>query len=214
MLLSLLNNALHGVTTLEAEYRDRICPEPSLSLDAIRSEDPSRPRAVKVMWKIDGPFAQVEESSRRVTWSAPDRLRVELRSADRVIRVAIRDGRQWWRWDAMAGSESGTVKVRQESLDMPPLLDPTLLVPARLLGWLRIVERGAGIRAGRRVVTAVGSPRSGQGLGQYDLEFDAEHGTLLRMVESRTGRALREMEAVCIRYDYRVADALFSWPER
>ena len=86
---------------------------------------------------------------------------------------------------------------------MPPLLDPPLLTPARVLGWLRLEHHGASMRAGRNVVIARGWPRhraeSAPRMYQ-ELEFDAEHGTMVRSATFVNGCCVQCSEATMIKY--------------
>ncbi len=99
---------------------------------------------------------------------------------------------------------------------LPPLLDPPLLTPARLLGWLRLDEVGTGRRAARQVLTAVGYPRDRSAAEStqihYELEFDAEHGTMLRVAAYDERRCLQLTEAKNIAYGHELDPQLFTAP--
>jgi adenylyl-sulfate kinase len=86
----------------------------------------------------------------------------------------------------------------------PPLLDPPLLSPARLIAALRLDPKGRGMRAGREVLLVRARPREESTVRRgvlFELEFDAEHGLLLRRELFQEGRCVQLTEALTVRYD-------------
>lgn len=214
-LLELLNTALDDVTTFEADYRDWLLPAPSLSLLATSSGAEAQPdEPVTLRWRGGGPFPKRVESRRRIWYAAPDQLRVEILRDGRVRRVGVRDGPRWWRWDEAAGADAGDASATEGSRPLPPLLDPPLVRPVRLLGWVRLDELGAGRRAGREVLTAVGRPRdrwvAERGHARHEFEFDAEHGTILRTATYADRRCVQLTEAQAIAYGCSFGPELFA----
>ena len=113
---------------------------------------------------------------------------------------------QWWRWDEILGVSSGVAesggRARQPTL--PALLDPLLLHPARLIATLRLQPVGTTSRAGRAAILVRGVPReSAAGRSQlaYELELDAEHGTVLRRAAFDSGRRFQDSRVVHVVYD-------------
>lgn len=214
-LLEILHDALDGVTSLEAEYRDWSRPTRTLSLlieAGAKEQGTEQPR---VRWQGAGPFPRPVETRRRIWLVKPDRLRVEVAENGHVARLAVRDGARWWRWDQGAGADSGDVSPRDGGQVLPRLLDPPLLTPVRLLGGVRLDHLGTGHRAGRAVLTARGRPRRPSSAGpqlQYELEFDAEHGTMLRLAAYDNRRCVQITEAIGVRYGQELNPVLFTWP--
>jgi adenylylsulfate kinase-like enzyme len=86
---------------------------------------------------------------------------------------------------------------------LPPLLDPPRISPARLLASLRFERAGVGERVGRQVLLARAWPRQQprpRGELSYELEFDSEHGTLLRRATSEDRRRVAVTEALEVCY--------------
>jgi adenylyl-sulfate kinase len=121
-----------------------------------------------------------------------------------LVRLGVRTEREWWRWDPEQGASTGELEPDDGLRRLPPLLDPPLLTPARLVGSWRFDPAGDGFRAGRTVVLAHARPRekpSSRGELSYEFEFDAEHGTVLRRSAFENGHCVQVHEAVEISYD-------------
>jgi adenylyl-sulfate kinase len=87
-------------------------------------------------------------------------------------------------------------------LELPPLLRPLLLDPAWLIATLRFRLIGERIRAGRRVRCVAAWPRDGSlDAKSYELEVDAEYGTLLRRAVSEAGSTVSVTEATEVEFD-------------
>ncbi|MGH2904203.1 MAG: hypothetical protein ACRDK7_11570 [Solirubrobacteraceae bacterium] len=218
-LLELLHYAMGKVTTLDGEYRDWSQPAPSFSLAAeLVGDEDGGGRAATLHWRGAGPFPRPLETRRRIRLISPDRMRVEILHNGRLERLGLLDGGRWWRWDQMAGVDGGAAALANGRWMLPPLLDPPLLTPVRLLSWLYLSDMGTGQRAGRRVISARGEPRRrspvpGSQL-HYELEFDAEHGAMLRIAAFIDQRCVQLTEAVAIEYDCRIEPALLTWPPK
>ena len=218
-LLALLHSALEGVTTLEAEYRDWDRPPPSRSLaieSEVRRDGVAGPP--KLRWRGAGPFPRPTENRRRLWLMAPDRLRVTIARDRQVVQLGVRDGVKWWRWSQFEGASRGDGNRTSNGRGLPPLLDPPLLCPVRMLSRFRLADVAAARRAGRRVVTVSGVPRQrilpGPTTRRYELEFDAEHGTMLRMAVYDRDQCLHLTEAIGITYGLELDPDLFTWPGR
>lgn len=177
-LLRLLDSTDGRLDTFEGEFCDWLQPSPShhLILDA-DDDGPARLR-----WSGVGPFPAASMAYRRIWVGGMTRIRVELIHAGKLDRFGVRDGSRWWRWDRLRGVDYGSVVTEDGAWTLPRMLDPPLLSPARLIGWLRLGAPSIGVRLDRKVFVARGTPRKappGSGLS-VELEFDAEHGTILR----------------------------------
>ncbi len=198
-LLELLHCAHERTSCLEAEFRDWTHPPPSYELVLSRDES----HDARGRWRGAGPWPKKVVRTRRVWFVAPDRLRVEIARNQALERLGVRDGLEWWRWDELDGATAGDAGGIEGPLLLPPLLDPPLLNPARLLAGLRLEPTGVGVRAGREVILARAWPRESpraRGALSYELEFDAEHGTMLRRAASEDGRLFQVTEARQVRY--------------
>lgn len=197
-ILTVVHDAHDRVGTLAATYRDWVCPAPTNTLLVDRQDM----TVGRVRWLGPGPFPRPIETRRSIWLCAPNRLRVERRRRiGALMVVAVRDGPDWWRWDAENGAVSGTSAA--EVSDLPPMLDPPLLSPVRLLASLRLQPDGEGMRAGREVLRARAWPRERAHKRNHlsvELEFDAEHGTVLRRAQFEGGRCHQVTEAVRIEY--------------
>ncbi|MGH2870627.1 MAG: adenylyl-sulfate kinase [Solirubrobacteraceae bacterium] len=155
------------------------------------------------------------QSQRRIWLAADDRLKVEITHARQMTGLGLLNGTRWWRWTAAIGGDHGDLAAT-ESRALPPVLDPPVLTPARLLGWLRLADVGAGQRAGRDVLTAVGWPRPRSPAAtkrvRYELEFDAEHGTVVRMAAYDGAQPVQVTEATHLAYGCELDPSLFTWP--
>jgi hypothetical protein len=205
-LVELLHNAHDRVHAFEAELLDRTSPSRSIELIV----NPVAPPAGRFRWQGAGPWPHVLETRRRLWFERPDRLRIEISCGGVLLRIGVRNGAEWWRWDR----ENGVTEGNLTELWATPLLDPPLLSPARLMGWLRLEPSGVGERAGRRVLIARASPRALPLSGadqEFELEFDAEHGTMLRRATLEEGQLIRLAEALSVRYDAPVDPVRFEF---
>jgi hypothetical protein len=210
-LLECLHGAHDRVGTLQAEFRDwQSLPASSRVVADLGGESP------RFRWRDGGPWVQAAQTRRRLWLEEPGRLRVELFVGESLTRVGIRIGGLWWRWDraqgVIKGEPAGAPRRR-----IPPLLDPPLLAPARLLGLIRLEPAGVGERAGRRVLLARAKLRESQRTPEelsFELEFDAENGTMLRMAAFEQERCVQLTEALMVCYDAPIDAAQFSIREK
>ena len=216
-LLQLLDSALADVPTLEVELRDWTRPKPTLSARVERNTaEPDSPKVARLSGLGAGPFPRPTETTRKIWMASPDRLRVEVSRNGQVIGRAVRVGTRWWRWDVAGGTEAGEA-ASEDGVPAPPqALDPPLLTPMRLLGWLRLHDVAAGCRAGRAVLAARGSRRqrwtAGERRLRYELEFDAEHGTMLRLATYQGRQCVQLTEATGVVYGHDLDTELFVIP--
>jgi adenylyl-sulfate kinase len=198
-LLELLHGAHDRVATLEAEFCDWSAPRPSHELIVERSEH----GGVRPRWR--GPWPRASASTRRMWLEGRDRLRVEVVRNRGVVRLGVRDNTQWWRWDRADGASIGKISaIGQGPIIVPPLLWPPLLEPVGLLASLRFEPAGVAVCAGRETACARAWPRDEirfrAGLS-YELQFDAQHGTMLRRAAFEHGTCVQVTEATRVRYD-------------
>jgi hypothetical protein len=133
-------------------------------------------------------------------------------SGGSLERVGVRSEAKWWRWDRQEGASSGGPAGAARAW-IPSLLDPPLLTPVRLLGALRLKPAGVGERVGRLVLRADAMPRgtvSARKPLSFELEFDAEHGTMLRIASFEEYRPLQLTEAVAVSYDQPIEPERFQ----
>jgi hypothetical protein len=79
---------------------------------------------------------------------------------------------------------------------------------------MRLEPTGTGERAGRSVLCARAVPRStapNRGALSYELEFDAEHGSLLRRAEFEDGDCVLEREAREVLYNSEIETECFAF---
>jgi hypothetical protein len=218
-LLEVICCAHEQVTTLVAEYREWGHRKPTRKL-LVDYADTGEGR---LRWRGAGPWPQEIARTRRIWYSPPGRLRVELSRNNTLERLGVRDRVNWWRWDHVEGATAGNADLVAGALLFPPLLDPSLLTPVRLISTLHLESVGAHRRADREVLTARGRPRqapSTRGILSYDLEFDAQHGTMLRHAAYEDGRLFQLTEALWIRYgseinsDRFVFDRMEAFPQK
>ena len=188
--------------------------QPSVRPEILVDQNRGLPGGLR--WGGAGPWPEPTTSSRQMWAAAPDRLRVEITRGDAIVRLGVRDGAQWWRWDEILGVSSGVAesggRARQPTL--PALLDPLLLHPARLIATLRLQPVGTTSRAGRAAILVRGVPReSAAGRSQlaYELELDAEHGTVLRRAAFDSGRRFQDSRVVHVVYDSDIDAAKFAF---
>lgn len=202
---------------MSAEYRDWARPPASRRIVMTgMHEDKGAGTALRLRWGGAGPNPRSRDSTRKVWFLGPDRLKVVALRGDEILREGVRDGARWWCWDRMEGAVNGPTVTEDGAWALPPLLGPPLLTPARLLGWLRFSDVRAGSRAGRAVLAASARPRRALprtfGEVRYELEFDAEFGVMLRMAEYH-GASCRELtEAVGVVYQRELDSSVFAWP--
>lgn len=169
-----------------------------------------------LQWAGAGPWPEPTTRSRQMWAATPDRLRVEIRRGDAIVRLGVRDGARWWRWDETLGVSSGIAdsggRARQPTL--PALLDPLLLHPARFIGALRLQPVGRTSRAGRAAILVRGVPRepaASRSQLAYELEFDAEHGTVLRRTVFDSGRRFQDSQVLHVAYDSDIDSTKFTF---
>ncbi len=212
-LLELLHDAHEHLRTFEVEYRDWGRTTPSSKLTVSYSES----GAPQVRWQGAGPLPREALMSRRIWMQPPDQIRVEVSLGDELLRLAVRKGSQWWRWDAQQGVSSGSAAPNPDGLaTMPSLLSAPMIDVRQLITTVRFEPAGAGERAGRSVVHARGRPRlqpPGRGGLLYEFEFDAEHGSLLRRAEFEDGECMWERRAVAVLYDAQISPGCFVFEE-
>jgi hypothetical protein len=200
-LLELLDAAHARIATLQAEYRAWTRPRGSLELQVERSDEGD----THLAWRDGGPFPQTLVVTRRIWLRRPDALRVEVVRDGQVARVGVRHRTQWWRWDETRGADTSAAPTDvQRGWNIPPMLAPPVLEPIRLLATLRLSPAGTGRRVGRNVECATARPRQlppRGGGARYELEFDADHGTLLRSVTLDDGYLVSAIEATAVAYD-------------
>lgn len=199
-LLELLVCAHERVSSLRAEFRDWGRPRASYEL-IVDSEDL---RAGQPRWRGAGPWPRAWEARRRVWFTPPERLRVEVIRDGVPARFGVRAGSEWWGWDRGHGPTTGERESGEGLGWLQPLLDPLLLSPARLIGAVRFESVDVGTRAGRRVALALARPQeppSSRGELSYEFEFDTEHGTVLRRAVLEDGRCVQLTEALEVSYD-------------
>jgi hypothetical protein len=207
-LLELIHDAHTNIKALEAEYRDWSRPRPSLELRIERSVGDAQARL-----RGAGPFPRAASSIRRIWLNPPKRLRVEVTSGHQLVSLGVLDSERWWCWDPDSGPVSSDLTRDQpESGRPPPLLTPPLIDPAVLLTALRFEVVGYAARADRKVIRARARPRRSEMLPRalyYELEFDAQHGTILRRAAHDEGHLVSVTEATAIAYDLPIEPARF-----
>lgn len=201
-LLELIHDAHSQLTTFEAEYRDWIRPRPSLELYVERTQL-GEPRA---HWRGAGPFPQAVATTRRIWLTAPDCVRVEVVHRDELVRLSVVTGERWWDWNCDQGAIYGEPSAdrRAGGTFPPPHLIPPLVNPAAVLATLRLQPVGTAVRIGREVVTALAALRRPSHTARpvrYELEFDAQHGTILRRAALDGDELVCVTEAMAIQYD-------------
>ncbi len=202
-LLELVDGAHERLATLVATFRDWSKPPASNEIVVERHSD-----AARVRWLGAGPFPQPVVTTRSFLLQRPRRLRGQAMLHGEVLGLGVRDGDQWWRWDRLDGASTGDAS----DVGLPPLLDPALLDPIRLLATLRFEANGTGVRSGREVQLARAWPRDQSGFRgglSYELEFDSEHATMLRRAMFQDGRCVKETEALEVRYGCEIDPARF-----
>lgn len=193
-LLTLLHDAGRGLKTFEGEFRDLVRLPPSNVVVAER--DGPRGPGIKLRPQGAGLFPRVQELHRRIWFESPNRLRVDVLRGGETVLFGVRDGARWWRWDRIEGSSRDG--PRDQTL--PRILDPTLLVPARLIAFLDLKPAGRGYRLGRDVLLARGIPRdrAHQTGTVHEFDFDARQGTVLWRATRQDSQYVQSTEAVSV----------------
>lgn len=205
-LLTLLHDS--DVRSFEGEIRDWCQPPPGNTLIL----EPEPAGAGRLRWGDGGPFPRARESRRRVWFARPDRLRVELVLGGAPVRVAVRDGQRWWRWDRQHGTDEGALESDESSL--PRLLSPMFLSPAKLIGAWRLEAPCPAVHLGREALATRARMRERAGLPdavELELLFDAQSGVLLRRAVFDVGRCVSVMEVLAARFDPPVEPDRFAF---
>jgi adenylyl-sulfate kinase len=205
-LLELLHEAHSRVSTFEVEYRDWHGGRHSNQV-AIVEDDDGKPQ---LRWRGGRPWPEHTVTTRRVWLERPNHLRVEITEDEMLIRLGVRAGPSWWRWDAINGTTRGSILPGTTDL---PQLPQLLLAPGagirQLMTLMRLEPTGTGERAGRLVVCARAWPRGQNGSVHHELEFDAEHGSILRRAAFQDGERIWEREAREVHYGTRIDPECF-----
>jgi hypothetical protein len=212
-LLVLLHDAHERVSTFEVEYRDWGRTKPSKKLTVTYAQS----GAPQARWQGAGPLPREALMTRRIWMRPPDQIRVEISLGEELLRFAVRDGQQWWRWDSEKGAISGSAAPNASGVAaMPSMLSAPMIDVRQLMTTVRFEPAGEDQRAGRTVVRAQGWPRvapRGRGFVSYEFEFDAEHGSLLRRAEFEDGECMWERRAVQVLYDAEISADCFVFDE-
>jgi hypothetical protein len=198
-LLTLIHNSDTRWHRFAGEFRDWLRPEPSTVLTVTRKDGP-RPR-----WQGAGPFPKAVTIHRRIRAEQPDRIRVEMFHGRQLVRVGVRSGDRWCRWDVAAGLDEGQItEMPDPTTSPPPLLRPPLLSPTVLVPTLRFEPVGVGTVVGRDVVIARATPRV-RGLSpdarSYEFSFDSCTGIVLRRTRMAGDTVLELTEALSAAFD-------------
>jgi hypothetical protein len=210
-LLELLYRSHERINSLHAEFRE-------WTRDSRRGPAGESVEVVNIngrlSWRGPAPWPRAAESRRLIWLQKPDRVRIEILQNQTLGRVGVRAGAEWWRWDRMEGVSSGSTALTHGERIMPPMLDPPLLAPARLIAGLLLKPIGTGVRVGRDVVRVSAKPREppdSRGELSYELEFDLEHGTLLRRAMFENSECFEITEAIAIEYDIEIEPERFCF---
>lgn len=212
-LLVLMHDADRRLSSLQGEFEDWGVVPPSNVLLVDRDEKAGG----RIRLRTHGPglYPQAKRSVRRIWFQSPWRVRVELLQDETVLRLGVRDGTRWWRWDRREGTSSGGHDPTKVDT-VPALLDPTVLSPARLLSRLRFEKIGEGVRFDRRVLLARAVPRDPAMDGRltFEFEFDAEFGTMVRRAIFQHGKRVQLTEAREVHFGIRVDPKRFIFEPR
>jgi hypothetical protein len=202
----LLYQGHRNVDSMVIEVRDWTMPEASNVL-VVQTHPVATTR---VRWAAGGPRPRPSEWTRRLWYERPNRLRVDVVYAGRTARSAVRDGSAWWRWDEDEGEYADDVA---QGGALPPLLDPLLVYPARLLHTMWFEVTGTNNRAERNVLKATAWPRedpTGASL-YFEFEFDREHGTPLSIATFDRGECTATSEVLSVDYGLQTDPATFGF---
>jgi adenylyl-sulfate kinase len=191
----LLYTAHRDVAAMFVEIRDWSHQEAS-DIVVVQREADGRTRLRPIGGGLHGtPLV----GTRQVWCELPDRVRVDIRQGDRVVRTAVREGEAWWRWDREEGESAGDVA---QGAALPVMLELVVLEPARLLSTMWLVVTGRGGRAGREVIKAAGTPRreTTGGGPHFEFDFDAEHGTPLYIATFEADQRTNVIEVLSVDY--------------
>ena len=130
-----------------------------------------------------------------------------------MLRLGVRDGQQWWRWDHKHGTSS--TDDRSHTAEMPSFVHPPLISPVRLIAALCFEPSGEGDRLGRRIIIARGVMRDRVAVEapaqEFEFEFDAKCGVILRRSTLADGQCVHLTEAVAARFGEQLDPALFAF---
>lgn len=202
-LLLLMDQAHEHVDTLEIVYDEW---EARRASNQVRFDRSAR-GTLQARWVGGGPQPHKSATTRRIWFQSPNRLRVEIHGASRLLRLGVRQGPAWSRWDFVEGTSRGAERPDVPGSPIPPFLAPALLTPTRLLSHLRLRPSGEGVRAGRPVRHATGRLRSvdrSVPATTFEFEFDAEHGTVLRRATIEEGEQVELTVATEVAYNRRI----------
>lgn len=168
----------------------------------------------RAQWRGGGPYPKATTTHRRIWAVQPDRMRVEVFHDNTLQRIGIRSAERWRRWDAVAGDQAGTVTIAHDpEAGFPPLLQPPLLSPERLVASLRFEpELQTGTVLGRPVVRASARPRSelvAPGESTLELSFDLATGIVLRRTLISGGHLVQRTQATRVAVDEPVPETAF-----
>lgn len=154
----------------------------------------------------------------RLWWESPERFREEMGTTD-VRHTLVCDGERWW----TASPDWGVLSSETEGGSQQQSALAHLVAPGRLLGVVRLEPAGEDQLAGRRVITAQGTPlpgddgagfvihRLGAGAERIDLAFDAERGVVLCAVALLDGEPFHSLEVTDIAFDERFPPETFVY---
>ena len=206
-LLELLHGAHTRLSMLSIDLCDWHRHRPTTALLLQRGE---RGTADQLQWRQSGPWPTSTKSLRRIWYRRPRRVRVEIARGRELVRLGVRVEDDWWRWDRYEGASRGSSASQESSVnEVPPMLAPPLLEPAVLIPRLCFEPGDIGERAGREVMCTRAVPRdessSCESPAAYELEFDLEHGTMLRFVRFEGATCVQISEVRAVRYNENIA---------
>jgi hypothetical protein len=75
----------------------------------------------------------------------PDMIRVEISVGDELLRLAVRNGAEWWRWDAEQGVSRGSALPNRRGIaTLPSLLGAPMIDVRQLITSVRFEPTGVG----------------------------------------------------------------------
>jgi adenylyl-sulfate kinase len=208
-LLELLHNAHSRIKTFQIEYRD--WSRQRLSNQIVVHESSRGVRQLR--WQGGGPWPEETVRTRRIWLERPNRVRVEILEDELMVRLGVRQGMQWWRWDAAEGISDGWFAPDETGVfTVPRMLASPFLAVQRLSADMRLEPAGMSERAGREVACARGYPRRQPAVAAevvIEFEFDADHGSLLRRARFEDGLCVWERTATEVLYGNQIDPACF-----
>lgn len=205
-LLTLLDRAHEHTRSIVGRYRDWAKPPPPDEPPRIVVMGPKRLQWAEVR---SAPVARA--SARSIWFVAPGLFRVDVRRDGVLVACGLRTGARWKYWNENDGLATGDMRTR--GAPVPPLLRPPLLEPARFMAAFRLEVVGKATRAHREVVMVRAEQRRPSGTaGHVELEFDSEHGTMLRAAIFTGDDCVQINEAITIAYDQGVPHGVFTLP--